>query len=144
MLGRSYIICHILAISSCQAVSVLTTTEDLALFKGILWQLYKLGLKVPSGRDENDGIGHLAELGSSWAGEAKMWPKIALRVGGRAENSVLGDGRSYKSTVLRDGRPQEKSTVLRDGRPWTRPSSNTVLFFRGRPSLNTVLFSPLA
>ena len=32
-----------------------------------------------------------------------------------------------------------KSTVLRDGRPWTRPSSNTVLFFRGRPSLNTVL-----
>ena len=86
------------------------------VIKGILWQLYKLGLKVPSGRDENDGIGHLAELGSSWAGEAKTWPKIALRVGGRAENSVLGDGRSYKSTVLRDGRPQEKSTVLRDGR----------------------------
>ena len=86
------------------------------MLKGILWQLYKLGLKVPSGRDENDGIGHLAELGSSWAGEAKTWPKIALRVGGRAENSVLGDGRSYKSTVLRDGRPREKSTVFRDGR----------------------------
>merc|ERR1711994_126053 len=88
----------------------------LLMFKGILWQLYKLGLKVPFGRDENDGIGHLAELGSSWAGEAKTWPKIALRVGGRAENSVLGDGRSYKSTVLRDGRPREKSTVLSDGR----------------------------
>ena len=62
-------------------------------FKGILWQLYKLGLKVPSGRDENDGIGHFAELGSSWPGEAKTWPKIALRVGGRAEYSVLEDGR---------------------------------------------------
>ena len=72
--------------------------------KGILWQFYKLGLKVPSGRDENDGISHFAELGSSWPGEAKTWPKIALRVGGRAENCVLGDGRSYKSTVLRDGR----------------------------------------
>ena len=53
--------------------------------KGILWQFYKLVLKVPSGRDENDGIGHFAELGSSWPGEAKTWPKIALRVGGRAE-----------------------------------------------------------
>ena len=77
--------------------------------KGILWQFYKLGLKVPSGRDKNNGIGHFAELGSSWPGEAKTWPKIALRY------------------------------VLRDGRPWTRPSSNTVLFFRSRPSLNTVL-----
>ena len=47
--------------------------------KGILWQFYKLGLKVPSGRDETDGIGHFAELGSSWPGEAKTWPKIALR-----------------------------------------------------------------
>ena len=54
--------------------------------KGILWQFYKLGLKVPSGRDENDGIGHFAELGSSWPGEAKTWPKIALRY-------VLRDGR---------------------------------------------------
>ena len=61
--------------------------------KGILWQFYKLGLKVPSGRDENDGIGHFAEFGSSWPGEAKTWPKIALRVGGRAEYSVLEDGR---------------------------------------------------
>ena len=39
--------------------------------KGILWQFYKLGLKVPSGRDKNDGIGHFAELSSSWPGEAK-------------------------------------------------------------------------
>ena len=53
--------------------------------KGILWQFYKLGLKVPSGRDENVGIGHFAELGSSWPGEAKMWPKIRPRFGGRAE-----------------------------------------------------------
>ena len=29
--------------------------------KGILWQFYKLGLKVPSGRDKNDGISHFAE-----------------------------------------------------------------------------------
>ena len=64
-----------------------------SLVKGILWQFYKLVLKVPSGRDENDGIGHFAELGSSWLGEAKTWPKIALRVGGRAEYSVLEDGR---------------------------------------------------
>ena len=28
-----------------------------------------------------------------WPGEAKTWPKIALRVGGRAEYSVLEDGR---------------------------------------------------
>ena len=35
------------------------------ILKGILWQFYKLGLKVPSGRDENDGIGHFAELSSS-------------------------------------------------------------------------------
>ena len=58
-------------------------------FKGILWQFYKLGLKVPSGRDENIGTGHFAELGSSWPGEAKTWPKIALRVGGRAGAPVL-------------------------------------------------------
>ena len=32
-----------------------------------------------------------------------------------------------------------KSTVLRDGRPWTRPSSNTVLFYR--LSLNTYFYS---
>ena len=101
-------------------------------FKGILWQFYKLGLRVPSGRDKNNGIGHFAELGSSWPGEAKTWPKIALRVGGRAENCVLGDGRSHKSTVLRDGRPRKKSTVFEDGR------------VHGRPSLNTVLFSPPA
>ena len=60
------------------------------LLKGILWQFYKLVLKVPSGRDENDGIGHFAELGSSWPGEAKTWPKIALRVGGRAEKYCVG------------------------------------------------------
>ena len=84
--------------------------------KGIHWQLDKLGLKVVFCLDKNDGESHFAELGSCWPGEAKTWPKIALRVGGRAENSVLGDGRSYKSTVLRDGRPREKSTVLRDGR----------------------------
>ena len=71
-------------------VSVASNTLQI---KGILWQFYKLGLKVPSGRDENDGIGHFAELGSSWPGEAKTWPKIALRVGGRAEYSVLEDGR---------------------------------------------------
>ena len=59
-------------------------------FKGILWQLYKLVLKVASCRDENDGIGHFAELGSSWPGEAKTWPKIALRVGGRAEKYCVG------------------------------------------------------
>ena len=86
------------------------------IIKGTHWQLDKLGLKVVFCLDKNDGESHFAELGSCWPGEAKTWPKIALRVGGRAENSVLGDGRSYKSTVLRDGRPQEKSTVLRDGR----------------------------
>ena len=62
----------------------------MSLLKGILWQFYKLGLKVPSGRDKNDGIGHFAELGSSWPGEAKTWPKIALRVGGRAEKYCVG------------------------------------------------------
>ena len=61
-----------------------------AALKGILWQFYKLVLKVPSGRDENDGIGHFAELGSSWPGESKTWPKIALRVGGRAEKYCVG------------------------------------------------------
>ena len=100
--------------------------------KGIHWQLDKLGLKVVFCLDKNDGESHFAELGSSWPGEAKMWPKIALRVGGRAENCVLGDGRSHKSTVLKDGRPQKKSTVFEDGR------------VHGRPSLNTVLFSPPA
>ena len=44
--------------------------------KGILWQFYKLGLKVPSGRDENDGIGHFAELGSSWPGEGWFWQSL--------------------------------------------------------------------
>ena len=58
--------------------------------KGILWQFDKLVLKVPSGRDEKDGIGHFPELGSSWPGEAKTWPKIALRVGGRAEKYCVG------------------------------------------------------
>ena len=46
--------------------------------KGILWQFYKLGLKVPSGRDKKNSIGHFAELGSSWPGEAQTWPKIVL------------------------------------------------------------------
>ena len=58
--------------------------------KGILWQFYKLVLKVASGRDENDGIGHFAELGSCWPGEPKTWPKIGLRVGGRAEKYCVG------------------------------------------------------
>ena len=61
--------------------------------KGIHWQLDKLGLKVVFCLDKNDGESHFAELGSSWPGEAKTWPKIALRVGGRAEYSVLEDGR---------------------------------------------------
>ena len=60
------------------------------IIKGILWQFYKLVLKVPSGRDENDGIGHFAELGSCWPGEPKTWPKIGLRVGGRAEKYCVG------------------------------------------------------
>ena len=102
------------------------------MFKGIHWQLDKLGLKVVFCLDKNDGESHFAELGSCWPGEAKTWPKIALRVGGRAENCVLGDGRSHKSTVLRDRRPQKKSTVFEDGR------------VHGRPSLNTVFFSPPA
>ena len=63
------------------------------LFKGIHWQLDKLGLKVVFCLDKNDGESHFAELGSSWPGEAKTWPKIVLRVGGRAEYSVLEDGR---------------------------------------------------
>ena len=71
---------HSLENNNCQYLEV----------KGILWQFYKLVLKVPSGRDENDGIGHFAELGSSWPGEAKTWPKIALRVGGRAEKYCVG------------------------------------------------------
>ena len=62
--------------------------------KGIHWQFYKFGLKVAFGRDENDGVSHFAELGSSWPGEFKTSPKIALRVRGRAEMAVLGDGRS--------------------------------------------------
>ena len=62
------------------------------IFAVVFKTLYKLGLKVPSGQDENDGIGHFAELGSSWPGEAKTWPKIALCVGGRTENCVLGAG----------------------------------------------------
>ena len=65
----------------------------LVYLKGIHWQLDKLGLKVVFCLDKNDGESHFAELGSSWPGEAKTWPKIALRVGGRAEYSVLEDGR---------------------------------------------------
>ena len=68
----------------------LAINEGGAVIKGILWQFYKLGLKVPSGRDKNDGISHFSELGSSWPGEAKTWPKIALRVGGRAEKYCVG------------------------------------------------------
>ena len=79
-------------------VSKITNRVVAFMFKGFLWQFYKLGLKVPSGRDKNNGIGHFAELGSSWPGEAKTWPKIALRY------------------VLRDGRPRKKSTVFEDGR----------------------------
>ena len=58
--------------------------------KGIHWQLDKLGLKVVFCLDKNDGESHFAELGSSWPGEAKTWPKIALRVGGRAEKYCVG------------------------------------------------------
>ena len=62
-------------------------------FKGIHWQLDKLGLNVVFCLDKNDGESHFAELGSCWPGEAKTWPKIVLRVGGRAEYSVLEDER---------------------------------------------------
>ena len=58
--------------------------------KGIHWQLDKLGLKVVFCLDKNDGESHFAELGSSWPGEAKTWPKIVLRVGGRAEKYCVG------------------------------------------------------
>ena len=40
--------------------------------KGILWQKYKLGLKVVVFIDEIDGETHFAQLGSSWPGEPKM------------------------------------------------------------------------
>ena len=40
--------------------------------KGILWQKYKLGLKVVVFIDEIDGETHFAQLGSSWSGEPKM------------------------------------------------------------------------
>ena len=113
-----------------------TNVVDKQSLKGILWQFYKLVFKVPPDREENDGIGHFAELGSSWLGEAKTWPKIALCVGGRAEICVMGYGRSHKSTVLRDGRPRKKSTVFEDGRlntvlfsPPARPSTHSVALF---------------
>ena len=61
--------------------------------KGIHWQLDKLGLKVVFCLDKNNGESHFAELSSCWPGEAKMWPKIVLCVGGRAEYPVLEDGR---------------------------------------------------
>ena len=86
--------------------------------KGILWQFYKLGLKVPSGQDENDGICHFAKLGSSWPGEAKTWPKIALRVGGRAENCVLGDG--WKKYCVEARAATEKKYCV-GGRAGPRP-----------------------
>ena len=72
------------------------------MLKGIHWQFYKLGLKVAFCLDKNDGISHFAELDSCRPGEPKTSPKIALRVRGRAENCVLGDRQSPKSTVLRD------------------------------------------
>ena len=50
----------------------------------------KYGLKVAFCIDKNDGKSHFAELGSCWPGEPKMSPKIALRFGGRAENSGVG------------------------------------------------------
>ena len=46
--------------------------EDL---KGILWQKYKLSLKVVVFIDEIDGETHFAQLGSSWPGEPKMSQK---------------------------------------------------------------------
>ena len=78
-------------------------------FKGILWQFYKLVLKVPSGRDENDGIGHFAELGSSWPGEAKTWPKIVLRVGGRAEKYCVG---GWAAGCYWAARPPTRSAIF--------------------------------
>ena len=65
-------------------------------FKGILWQFDKLGLKVVFCLDKNDGESHFAELGSSWPGEAKTWPKIALRVGGRRKIVCWGTGGAIK------------------------------------------------
>jgi len=70
-------------------ISVERETLD-TVIKGIHWQLDKLGLKVVFCLDKNDGESHFAELGSSWPGEAKTWPKIALRVGGRAEKYCVG------------------------------------------------------
>ena len=112
--SKSKINCHILLPIIYESLLMLTNHTYMQLLpkglKGILWQFYKLGLKVPSGRDENDGIGHFAELGSSWPGEAKTWPKIALRVGGRAENCVLGDD---KSDVLKDAaRPSTRKFLV--------------------------------
>ena len=43
--------------------------------KGILWQKYKLGLKVVVFIDKIDGETHFAQLGSSWPGEPKMSQK---------------------------------------------------------------------
>ena len=40
--------------------------------KGILWQKYKLGLRVVVFIDEIDGETHFAQLGFSWPGEPKM------------------------------------------------------------------------
>ena len=64
--------------------------------KGIQCEFYKLGLKVAFCPDKNDGISHFAELGSSWSGELKTCPKIALRVRGRAEKYRVG-GRAGQS-----------------------------------------------
>ena len=68
------------------------STTIIKAIKGILWQFYKLGLKVPSGRDKNNGISHFAKLGSSWAGQLKMCPKISLCIQGRMGPSVLEHG----------------------------------------------------
>ena len=99
---------------------IFQVNPDLILnyFKGILWQFNKLVLKVPSGRDENDGIGHFAELGSSWPGETKTWPKIALRVGGRAEKYCVGGraaGRywaAHPPTQYFPARPPTRSAIF--------------------------------
>ena len=69
----------------------------------------------------------------------KRWYKSFFRT--RLQLARRGQNVAKNSaTLCVEGRAGGlKSTVLRDGRPWTRPSSNTVLFFRGCQSLNTVL-----
>ena len=129
---------HSLENNNCQYLEV----------KGILWQFYKLVLKVPSGRDENDGIGHFAELGSSWPGEAKTWPKIALRVGGRAEKYCVGGRAAGRYWAARPPTQYFFTAAARpstqyfysSARPPThiRPSPNTQ--FSAHPPTHSAIF----